>query len=98
MFAKVAYFLHFSISCFFRRSHTNRLAMVVYFPLLSISECLDICLHDDVNEWLEQVKEEPDVDHLDIGSLGEIVTDVDEHRCQDEHHCNIQEDDSLKFN
>ena len=92
------FYLHFCISSFFCGSHTDFLSMVVYFPLLSASQGLYVCLHDDVNKGLEQVEEEPDVDHLDIGSLGQIVADVDEHRCQDEHHCNIQGDDSLKSN
>ena len=97
LLAKVDNLLHFIISCSFRRSHTDCLAMMVYFPLLSISQCFNVCLHDDVNEWLEEVEEEPDVDHLDIGRLGEIVADVDKHGCQYEHDRHIQGDHSLKF-
>ena len=34
-------------------------------------------------EWLDQVEEQPDVDHLYVGGLGKVVADIDEHCCED---------------
>ena len=72
--------------------------MMVDLPWLFLcAESFNVSLQEDVNEWLEQVEQKPDVDHLDIGSLGEIVTYVDEHRCQDQHYRHIQGNNSLRI-
>ena len=41
----------------------------------------------DLNKRNEQVEDEPDIHHLDVGGLGKVVTHIDEHRCQDQHGC-----------
>ena len=44
-----------------------------------------------------EVEEEPDhLHHLDIGSLGEIVTHVDKHGGNHKHSCDIDRDDGGK--
>ena len=70
--------------------------MMVDLPWLFLcAESFNVSLQENVNKWLEQVEPEPDVDHLDIGGLGEVVTHVDEHRRQDKHDGYIQGYDSL---
>ena len=55
--------------------------MMVDLPWLFLcAESFNVSLQENVNKWLEQVEQEPDVNHLDIGGLGEVVTYVDEHR------------------
>ena len=70
--------------------------MMVDLPWLFLcAESFNVSLQENVNKWLEQVEQEPDVDHLDIGRLREVVTHIDEHRCQDKHDGYIQGYDSL---
>ena len=40
---------------------------MIYF--IGNSQGLNVGLKNDVNEWFEEVKDEPGVNHLDIGSL-----------------------------
>ena len=88
--------LHFRISSCICRSHANSLAMVVDISLFCISQSFNVGLHDDVNKGLEQIEEEPDVNHLDIGCLGQVVAHIDKHCRQDKHHSHIHGDYSLK--
>ena len=53
-------------------------------------ETVHVRRHQDVVERLDQVEEQPDVDHLDVGCLGKVVADTDEHRSEDQHHGDIQ--------
>ena len=39
--------------------------------LLDVPEVLNVSVDDDVNEGLEEVEQEPDVDHLDVGGGGQ---------------------------
>ena len=78
-------------------SYTNSLAMVVDISLLLIPQGFNVSLKQDINKRLEQVEQQPYVNHLHIGSLREVVTHIDEHRRQDQHHRNIQRDYSLYF-
>ena len=51
--------------------------MVDLHPISFIRlQAFNECLHDDVNKWFEEVEKEPDVDHLDVGSLGQVVADI----------------------
>ena len=47
-------------------------------------------------EGQDQAKEQPDVDHLDVGRLGKVVADTDEHRSENQHRRNIQRDHGFK--
>ena len=70
--------------------------MVVDFSFIVYLETVHVRRHQDVIEWLDQVEEQPDVDHLDVGGLGEIVADIDEHRSENQHRCHIQRYHSFK--
>ena len=44
-------------------------------------------MQKDLSKWNNQVKDQPDVNHLYVGSAGELFGDVNEHGgdCQDVH-------------
>ena len=42
-------------------------------------------MDQNLNEWKKEVEDEPNVNHLDVGSFGQVVGDVDEHGGQYEH-------------
>ena len=44
----------------------------------------------DLSEWKKEVEDEPNVDHLDVGSFGQVVGDVDEHGGQYKHGYKIR--------
>ena len=46
--------------------------------LCSLSECLDVGLHDDVHEGFEKAEDEPAVDHLDVGGVREVRVDTEQ--------------------
>ena len=56
------------------------------------SETVHVSRHQDVVERFDQVEEQPDVDHLDVGGLWKVVADVDEHCCENQHRRHIQRD------
>ena len=64
--------------------------MVVDLSLIVHLETVHVRRHQDVVEWLDQVEEQPDVDHLYVGRLWKVVADADEHRSEDQHHGDIQ--------
>ena len=64
--------------------------MVVDLLFIVHLEAVHVRRHQDVVERLDQVEEQPDVDHLDVGGLGQVVADVDEHGGQHQHHRHIQ--------
>ena len=64
--------------------------------LIGNSEGLNVGLEKYVNEGFEEVEDEPSINHLDVGSLGEIVAYADKHRRKDEHDGNIEGDDGFK--
>ena len=43
----------------------------------------------NLKEGNKEDKDEPDVDHLDVGGLGEVLGHRDEHRDQHQHHCQV---------
>ena len=70
--------------------------MVVDLSFIVHLETVHVGRHQDVIEWLDQVEEQPDVDHLDVGGLGKVVADIDEHRSENQHRRNIQRDHGFK--
>ena len=70
--------------------------MVVDLPLFIISQSVHIGVQQDYDEGLEQVGQEPHVNHLHVGGLWKVVTYVDKHRCQYQHGGQIHSDNSLK--
>ena len=70
--------------------------MVVDLPLVVDLEVVHVGGHQDVVEGLDQVEEQPDVDHLDVGGFGKVVADIDEHCCENQHRRHIQRYHSFK--
>ena len=64
--------------------------MVVDLSFVVYLETVHVRRHQDVVEGLDQVEEQPDVDHLDVGGLGKVVADTDEHCSENQHHRDIQ--------
>ena len=75
---------------------TARDSMMVDLPLVVHLEVVHVGRHEDVVERLDQVEEQPDIDHFDVGSLRQVLADADEHRGEDQHHCHVQRNHGLK--
>ena len=65
--------------------------MMVYFPLLIIPQSIHVGVNEHHNEGIKQVEQQPHINHLHVGGLGQVVANVDEHRSQHQHggkvHC-----------
>ena len=59
--------------------------MMVDLPLIIIPECVHVGVNQHHYEGVEQVKEEPDIHHLHVRGLRQVVANVDEHRSQHQH-------------
>ena len=70
--------------------------MVVDLSFIVYLETVHVGRHQDVVERLDQVEEQPDVDHLDVSGLWKVVADIDEHCCEDQHRSHIQRYHSFK--
>ena len=70
--------------------------MVVDLSFIVDLEAVHVGRHQDVVERLDQVEEQPDVDHLNVGGFGKVVADIDEHCCEDQHRRHIQRDHGFK--
>ena len=77
-------------------TNSARDPVMVDLPLLVHLEVVHVGRHQDVVKWFYQVEEQPDVDHLDVGGLGEIVADIDEHCSENQHRRHIQRYHSFK--
>ena len=75
---------------------TSRDSMMVDLPLVVHLEVVHVGRHEDVVERLDQVEEQPDIDHLDVGGLRQVLADADEHRGEDQHHCHVQRNHGLE--
>ena len=57
---------------------------MVHLPALPLAVCpqaVHVGVEEDQDEGQEEVEDEPDVDHLDIGSGGKVITHADKHCC-----------------
>ena len=70
--------------------------MVIDLPFIVNLEVIHVGRHQDVVEGLDQVEQQPDIDHLDVSRLGKIVADIDEHGCEDQHCGDIDRYNRLK--
>ena len=61
----------------------QRSSFKITFLPLSLEMLIGV--QQDYNEGVEQVEQEPHVNHLHVGGLGEVVTHVDQHGSQDQH-------------
>ena len=48
-------------------------------------EGVHVCVDKNLDEGKKEIEDQPDVDHLDIGGLRQVVGDVDEHGGQHKH-------------
>ena len=48
-------------------------------------ECVHVCVDKNLNERKQEVEDEPDVNHLDVGRLGQVVRHIDEHGSKHKH-------------
>ena len=70
--------------------------MVVDVPPLITLQIIHVRSHQNVIEGFYKVEEEPDINHLDVGGLGKVVADIDEHGGEDKYCCHIDRDDGFK--
>ena len=77
-------------------TNSARDPVMVDFTLLVHLEVVHVGRHQDVVERLDQVEEQPDVDHLDVGGLWKVVADIDEHGGKNQHRRHIQRYHGLK--
>ena len=59
--------------------------MMVDFPVFVIPESIHVSVNQDHNEGQQQVKQQPDIHHLHVRCLGQVIAYVDKHRRQDQH-------------
>ena len=59
--------------------------MMIYLSLLIIAQTVHIGVKQDHYEGVEQVKQQPHVNHLHVGGFRQVVAHVDEHRSQHQH-------------
>ena len=77
-------------------AHTASYSMVIYFPFFVHLQIVHVGRREDVVEGLDEVEEQPDVDHLDVSGLWQTLAHTDEHGGQHQHHCNAQRDHCLE--
>ena len=77
-------------------AHGARDAVVVDLPFVVDLQEIHVGRHQDVVEGLDQVEQQPYVDHLDVSRLGKVVADIDEHGCEDQHRGDIDRYNRLK--
>ena len=52
----------------------------------NLPQGVHICMDQNLDERKKKIKDQPNVDHLDVRSLWQVVRDVDEH-CGQHKHC-----------
>ena len=70
--------------------------MMVDLSFLIISQSVHIGVQQYYDEGVEQVEQQPHINHLHVGGLGQVVTHVDEHRRQHQHWGQINSNNCLK--
>ena len=75
---------------YFFLSDCDSFAMMVDSPSLPLltgvsPQAVHVGVEQHQQEGHQKVEDQPDVDHLHIGSGGQVVADADEHCCQDQH-------------
>ena len=55
-----------------------------------------ICADQNFNKWNRQVENEPNVNHFDIACVWQVVTNADEHSCEDKQDGEINGDYGFK--
>ena len=55
--------------------------MMVDLPFIITSKSVHVCMKQHHYEGVEQVKQEPGVHHLHVGSFGQAIAHIDKHGC-----------------
>ena len=55
--------------------------MVVDFSFFIIPQGVHVGMQQHNDEGQEQVEQQPHINHLHVGGLGQVVAHIDEHRC-----------------
>ena len=87
--------------CTSSTSDCDCLPMMVDLPPLPISlvlcpEAVHVGVEQDQQKRHQQVEDQPDVNHLHVGSGGEVVAHADKHRRQHQHGRQIHRHNSFK--
>ena len=53
--------------------------------ILFMPEGVHVGVDQDLDEGQQEVEDQPDVDHLDVGRFRQVVGDIDEHGSQHQH-------------
>ena len=78
-----AYYLYsFSIAILFMIYINQMPVLVIYVLVLIPSESIHVSVQQDHNERVEEIEQEPGVNHLHVRCLRQAVTHVDKHRSQ----------------
>ena len=64
---------------------------------LDIPHVVNDASEQDINEGDGEVEEEPDVNHLDVGSDWKARNNGDKHTCEGQHHCEVDSDCGFKI-
>ena len=70
---------------FFTSSITTNMSMLSTSFVIVIPQHVHIGMKHDLNKGDEEVEDEPDIHHLDVRGLREVVAHVDKHCCQHQH-------------
>ena len=70
---------------FFTSSITRNMSMLLESIVIVIPQHVHVGMKHNLNKGDEEVEDEPDIHHLDVRGLGEVVAHVDKHCCQHQH-------------
>ena len=59
-------------------------------------KCVHVCVNNDQHKGDDQVEDQPNVNHLNVGGLWEVLRDGYEHGGKDQHHRQVDCYDSLE--
>ena len=72
---------------FLNKKYWQKILFALYFDCLGSPETVHVCVDEDFDEGEEQVEDQPDVDHLHVRRLRQVVRDRDEHCGEHKHGC-----------
>ena len=55
------------------------------------SQGLDVGLQENFHEWYDHTEDKPNINHLDVCSLGKIIKDSNIHRHKNQHDSQLNE-------
>ena len=70
--------------------------MVIYLPVIITPESVHVGVQEHNDEGVQEIEQEPGINHLHVGGLRQAVTHIDEHRCKHQHRGEVHSYDSLE--